>query len=130
MIYGSIVALHRHDLKLRSHSLSDLTNSLEAVPDLIGEIGGETNQVVRCQKTIRLLLPPAYAMIASMQSGQTSTSMFPLQTDGTSAENGTNLHANFQDPFFRSLYGQGGNEAFADLASFSDELSSLFPGGF
>ncbi|KAH0375328.1 hypothetical protein KCU92_g10220, partial [Aureobasidium melanogenum] len=128
VIYGSILALYRHGLKLRSHTLDDLARSLESVPDVIGEIGGETNQVVRCQKIIRLLLPPAYTMIASMQTGQAST--FPLQVQSNSEQHGTNLHANFQDSFFRSLYGQGENEAFVDLAGFSDELSSLFPSGF
>lgn len=127
-MYGSIVALHRHGLKLRLHALDDLASNLESVPDMIGEIGGETNQVIRCQKTIRLLLPPAHAMIATMQTGQTSTSS--LQVQSNSGGNGTNLHADYQDPFFQSLHGQGENEAFFDLASFSDELSSFFPSGF
>lgn len=122
------MALHRHGLKLCSYTLDDLASSLESVPEMIGEIGCGTNQVVRCQKTIRLLLPPAYAMIASMQTSQAST--FPLQVQSNSRQNGTNLNANFQDPLSRSLYGQGENEVFVDLAGFTDELSSLFPSGF
>jgi hypothetical protein len=127
VIYGCIVAFHRYMLKSPTYSLQELADNLQLVHDLIGKIGGEMSQVVRCQKIIRLLLQPASALITLMQSA--SSPRYPPMAERGTGGSGEELHAMFQDPFFGSLNGLDGNEGFADLSAFSEELSALFPGG-
>lgn len=126
VIYGCIVAFQRYAIRPSAYSLEELAASLQLVPDLIGQIGGGTNQVIRCQKIIRLLLQPASALIASMQSGP---SVGYLLADSGASGSREHLQATVPNPFLGSLNGFGGDNMFTDLSAFSDELSTLFPGG-
>ena len=117
------MALHKYSLKPSKYTFEDLASSLGLVPDLIDKIGGKTKQVIRCQKIVRLLLQPASALIVSMQSRPSAVGI-PV---GASCEE---LQATFLSPSMGFLNGSGSDEAFADLCAFSDELSTLFPGGF
>lgn len=122
------MALHKYQLQPSVCSLEDIASSLKLVPDLIGKIGGDTNQVTRCQKIIHLLLQPTSAIVNSMQGG--SSNRCPPQDEGATRATGEELQSVLHDPFFGSFDEIGTNAGgFADLDSFTDELSTLFPGG-
>jgi hypothetical protein len=116
------VALHKWQFRPSEYSPDELLSTLRQVPDLIGTVGGETNQVTRCQKTVQLLIQPASVKVTSMRSGQNSNCRPIGQSEG-------DLQPVLQEPFYDFMNELNGNQGFSDFSSFADELSTLFPGG-
>ncbi|KAF2174417.1 hypothetical protein K469DRAFT_231504 [Zopfia rhizophila CBS 207.26] len=131
VIYGTILAMHKCDIRPHRYSSQDLVQSLQTASDVLGKLGGDTRQVVRCQKIVRHLLKAAWALCpkpvmsqkeidCSIHEGVTQErgDVRPLTTELASDLRSGDLMSGIDSNFPLEPY------------SFTDDMSSLFSSGF
>ncbi|KAH7356200.1 fungal-specific transcription factor domain-containing protein [Pyrenochaeta sp. MPI-SDFR-AT-0127] len=62
VVYGTILGVQKCEFQCHRYSLPDLVGSLQTAFDILGRLGGDTRQVVRCQIIVKHLLKAATAL--------------------------------------------------------------------
>lgn len=127
-----LVATYKCGLNIHRYSTTDLINALQLAFDVLGKLGGDTRQVVRCQKIIKHLIQAAWTLyppnrapenaaprpaeVAPSISHQAEAASVPAQG---SYDYGSTIDTNF-----------GLDDLDLDFSIFTDDMSSFFPDGF
>ncbi|KAK4560802.1 hypothetical protein LTR86_005382 [Recurvomyces mirabilis] len=119
--YGVLIATYKCGLKIHRCSTSELINALQMAFDVLGKLGGDTRQVIRCQKIIRHLIQVVWTLYPPKKTDETAV---PARQNDVITVPGV-------EPFdFSSSIDPGFNFEDLDFSSFPDDMSSLFPDGF
>ncbi|KAF4453254.1 hypothetical protein FALBO_16028, partial [Fusarium albosuccineum] len=128
VIYGSILAIYRYDIKAPPYSPQELVRILQTSLDVVAALGGDTRQVLRCQKVIRHLLQASLALVPPRD----------VASEGVHPEGGHVLQGQDEtgfmptDPSFSlstdELMRQLGADIPIELSLFPEDLSFGFQG--
>ncbi|KAK5117687.1 hypothetical protein LTR62_005110 [Meristemomyces frigidus] len=127
--YGVLVATYKCGLKIHRCSTSDMINALQQAFDVLGLLGGDTRQVLRCQKIIRHLIQVVWTLYPQNQNPAV------LPTAPKAVPQPALQMPNLGLPAMAQYdWNSGIDPGFTlenlDFSSFPDDVSSLFPDGF
>jgi hypothetical protein len=126
-----MLAIRKCNLQVHRYSSQDLFQSLQTALDVLGKLGGDTRQVVRCQKIVRHLLKAAWAL--GPKPGVSQKGMDSSTDEGVTQEHGdvrlltTELASN---PMGGDVMSAIDFNFPLEPYSFTEDMSSLFSSGF
>jgi hypothetical protein len=130
--YGVLVATYKGGLRLGRYQPTELIGSLQSAFDVLGKLGGDTRQVVRCQKIVRHLIQAAWALYPEARTSDNAQRPLTIVTASKPEHPLEEASAGAGQPAFDFMgaFDQDFDIDSLDLSTFPDDLSSLFPDGF
>jgi hypothetical protein len=130
--YGVLVATYKCGLRSERYPPADLISSLQTAFDVLGKLGGDTRQVVRCQKIVRHLIQAAWTLYPEARASESAQRPLTIVTTSKPEQMVEDVSAGAgQPPFdFMGAFDPDFDIDSLDLSTFPDDLSSLFPDGF
>ncbi|KAH6867512.1 fungal-specific transcription factor domain-containing protein [Thelonectria olida] len=124
-VYGSILAVHKCDIRSHRYASSYLVQKLQTALDALEKLGGETRQVLRCRKIIRRLLQAALTLYPPTRTARGEEGVAIERDEARSVPTDAALDL-LDENFMREL----DSGIALDLSSFTDDLGSLIPDAF